>query len=41
MKRDRLILPFLFLVFLCGCGSQKDVPEAMPPVFLRRTIRRH
>ncbi len=30
MKRNRLILPFLFLVFLCGCGSQKDVPEAMP-----------
>ena len=30
MKRFSPILPLLFLVFLCGCGSQKDVPEAMP-----------
>lgn len=30
MKRFSLILPLLFFVLLCGCGSQKDVPEAMP-----------
>jgi putative aldouronate transport system substrate-binding protein len=30
MKRFSLILPLLFLVLLCGCGSEKDVPEAMP-----------
>lgn len=30
MKRFSQILPLLFLVLLCGCGSEKDVPEAMP-----------
>ena len=32
MKRFSLILPLLFLVLLCGCGSEKDVPEAMPRI---------
>ena len=30
MKRFSWILPMLFLTLLCGCGSEKDVPEAMP-----------
>ena len=30
MKRFSLILPLLFFVLLCSCGSEKDVPEAMP-----------
>lgn len=30
MNRCALIFPFLFLSLLCGCGSEKDVPEVMP-----------
>ena len=30
MKRFSLIFPPLFFTLLCGCGSEKDVPEVMP-----------
>lgn len=30
MKRFSLVFPLLFFTLLCGCGSEKDVPEAMP-----------
>ena len=30
MKRFSLVLPLLCFILLSGCGSEKDVPEAMP-----------
>lgn len=30
MKRFSLMFPLLCFILLCGCGSEKDVPEAMP-----------